>query len=103
TTAITSYRPNDITIKTSGDGGLLTLSDQYYPGWQASIDGQAVDIVRADTAFRAICVPSGDHMVLFEYRPRSLYIGLAISIVGWLALTILMITGLFVRRRATSE
>ncbi len=85
TATITQYRPNDVEVKTSGDGGLLTLSDQFYPGWEATIDGRPADIVRADTVFRAVCVPSGDHTVTFKYRPLSFFLGVLLSAVGWLA------------------
>ncbi len=40
TATITDYGPNEVTITTEGDGGLLVLSDQYYPGWRATIDGE---------------------------------------------------------------
>ncbi len=99
TASITDYHPNDAEIKTSGNGGLLTLSDQYYPGWQASMDGQPVEIVRADTVFRAMCVPSGDHVVRFEYRPTSFYAGVVISAAGWLALLLLAV---FLPRQRTT-
>lgn len=86
TAQITEYRPNDVAITTAGGGGILTVSDQYYPGWNAMIDGQQATIIRADTAFRAVCVPPGSHTVTYEYRPLSLLIGLAVSAVGWLVL-----------------
>jgi len=95
TASITEYRPNDISIKTAGPGGLMILTDQYYPGWQAQIDGQPAPIYRADTAFRAVCVPPGDHTVQFEFRPAALYIGMAISALGWLAVIIASIAALF--------
>jgi len=88
---IIEYRPNDIAIKTSGSGGLLTLSDQFYPGWRATIDGFPTEIARADTVFRAVCVPPGDHIVHFEYRPMSLYVGLAMTVVGWLVMAVLAV------------
>ncbi|MEP7290031.1 MAG: YfhO family protein [Chloroflexota bacterium] len=86
--AITTYRPNDVTIATSGSGGLLVLSDQFYTGWQASVDGKDVETVRTLTAFRGVCVPAGDHTVQFKYRPLSFYAGVIISVVGWLSLLI---------------
>jgi hypothetical protein len=97
TAAITEYRPNDVTIRTGGRGGVLTLSDQFYPGWRATVDGQPAEIVRADTVFRAVCVPSGNHVVRFEYRPISFYVGLAVSGIGWLALLLAAVITL--RRR----
>ncbi|MEP7288415.1 MAG: YfhO family protein [Chloroflexota bacterium] len=93
---ITEYRPNDVTIKTNGGGGVLILSDQYYPGWNATIDGKPVDIYRADTVFRAVCVPAGDHTVRYEFRPLSLFMGIVVSAVGWV---VLCAVALFVRRR----
>lgn len=89
TASITDYRVNSVGIKAGG--GLLVLSDQYYPGWQATIDGTPSEIVRADTVFRAVCVPSGDHVIRFDYRPLTFYAGAALSGLGWLAILILAI------------
>ncbi len=91
TASITEYRPDDVGIKTRGSGGLLVLTDQYYPGWQASIDGTPAPILRADTVFRAVCVPSGEHTVRFEFRPMALFVGMAISGFCWLGWLILLI------------
>jgi hypothetical protein len=103
TATITQYRIDDVEIKTGGAGGILTLSDQFYPGWQASLDGQPVPIYRADTVFRAVCVPAGDHTVRFEYRPMSLYAGLSLTITGWLALALWAIYQRLTRRRSARQ
>ncbi len=66
--------------------GLLFVSDAYYPGWTASIDGQPADILRANIAFRAVLVPAGEHQIEMRYEPRSFRYGAAISLVA-LALT----------------
>jgi hypothetical protein len=100
--AITQYRPNDVQVNVNGPGGVLVLTDQYYSGWRATVDGQPADLYRADTVFRAVCVPAGDHVVRFEYRPLSLYIGMIISAISWLAVFVLGITGLWRTRRATN-
>jgi hypothetical protein len=101
-TMITEYRPNDVSINVSGSGGIMTLSDQYYPGWRAYIDGQPTEILRADTIFRAVCVPTGDHTVKFEYRPLSIVIGMIITAVSWLALLLFGVSRLAFRRRRSS-
>jgi hypothetical protein len=102
TATITEYRPNDVAIKTSGGGGILTLSDQFYPGWYATIDGQPAEIVRSDSVFRSVCLPAGDHVVRFEYRPLSLAVGLVLSAVGWLALLVVSLV-LFLRRPKATQ
>jgi hypothetical protein len=83
TATITEYGLNEVTIQADGDGGVLILTDQYYPGWSAAVDGDEVEIVRADTVFRAVCVPPGEHTVTFEYRPLSLIVGVIVSAAAW--------------------
>jgi uncharacterized membrane protein YfhO len=68
------------------------LTDVYYPGWTASVDGTAVPIHRANYAFRAVAVPPGRHVVEFHYRPASVRYGLLLSLAGALVLGWLMST-----------
>jgi hypothetical protein len=58
---------------------LLVLTDSYFPGWHASIDGAEAPILPADVAFRGVLVPPGSHQVTFEYAPVSFSIGLALA------------------------
>lgn len=67
--------------------GHLVLIDSYYPGWQAFVDGVATPIQRANYLFRAVPVQAGRSRVVFDYRPRSLRLGMLISVVVALALT----------------
>jgi hypothetical protein len=83
TATITGYDLNEVVIETEGEGGVLVLSDQFYPGWRAEVDGREVEIVRADTVFRAVCVPPGEHTVTFAYRPLSLIAGVILSGAAW--------------------
>lgn len=83
-------------------GGYLVLSDTYYPGWTAYVDGQPRPILRADALFRAVQVPAGEHLVTFRYEPRSVPLGLGISL-ATLAAMLLLLLGSWtrgVRRRA---
>lgn len=61
---------------------LLVVSDAYYPGWQATLDGEAAELLRANVAFRAVAVPAGEHIVEFRYEPRSVRVGLWISLLS---------------------
>jgi hypothetical protein len=60
--------------------GFLVVADQYFPGWRATVNGDAAPIVRANFAFRLVEVPSGRSRVELRYRPASVYIGAAISV-----------------------
>jgi len=80
---LVSYLQNEIDIDVNIDANkLLFLSDTYYPGWKASVDGKEAKIYRADYAFRAIIVPQGHHLVKFSYDPLSLRIGYTISLLS---------------------
>ncbi len=67
----------------------LVLVDTFYPGWRATLDGEPVAIRRANGAFRAVDVPEGQHVVVFRYRPASVWVGavisgVALAAMGWL-------------------
>ena len=75
--------------------GMLFVSDAYYPGWKAWIDGVETKIYRANYAFRAIEVPSGKHLIKFIYQPKSFSNGLKIS---GISLIILIVFCLYLAR-----
>lgn len=77
---IVEYSPNKVVIKsTSNSPQFLVLSDVYYPGWKASINGTPTKIYQADYAFRAVLIPEGENEVVFTYRPTSLLLGILVS------------------------
>jgi hypothetical protein len=67
-------------------GGYLVLMDSYDPGWTAEVDGQDATVLKANGLFRAVRLASGEHVVRFEYRPVSLYVGAAVSLATALGL-----------------
>jgi hypothetical protein len=94
---IRRYGDQVATIATRADGRrLLVMSDVFYPGWVATIDGVAVPVHRANYAFRAVSVPAGDHIVEFRYRPASVRVGAWASLSGIVSVCALLIRG---RRR----
>jgi len=92
--AILSEQPNRVVLQTEAQSpGWLLLSDVWYPGWQAYVDGVEADVLRADYLFRAVAVPGGQHEIVFVYRPVWFYAGLVISVVAWLGLLIYFLWG----------
>ncbi|HTO94274.1 MAG TPA: YfhO family protein, partial [Bacteroidota bacterium] len=68
---------------------LLVLSDTYYPGWEAEIDGKPARILLADHTMRAVVVPPGVHEVAFEFRPGSVRSGFMLSLVALVSLALI--------------
>ncbi len=66
----------------SETGGRLVLVEQFYPGWRAVVDEQPALIERWDGAFQAVRLTAGVHRVRFEFRPRSVPIGAAVSLLA---------------------
>ena len=60
--------------------GLLVLSEQYYPGWKAFVDGKRVPIYAVDGIFRGVFLEAGNHIVEFKYQPLSFIIGAVVSL-----------------------
>jgi hypothetical protein len=67
--------------------GYLVLSDLWFPGWSASVNGATpIPVLQANGVFRAVPLPAGDHRIEFHYVPRGLYAGALMSAVTLLIL-----------------
>lgn len=87
--SIEKYAPNHIVITAqTSQGGLLFLSDVYYPGWKAFVDGEETKIYRANYTFRSVCLGPGDHRVEFRYRPTSFLVGAIVSVAAVVGLAL---------------
>ncbi len=76
-----TYNNNDISLKVfTPKKGFLVLSEIYYPGWNAYIDGKQTQIYKANYCLRTVVVDSGEHNIVFRFEPESFYSGLNISI-----------------------
>ncbi|MBN1311435.1 MAG: YfhO family protein [Anaerolineae bacterium] len=77
---ITASQPEHVTVDVQAhEDAYLVLSDAWYPGWEATVDGDPVEILRANGLFRAVPVPEGKHQVIFTYHSRMLTIGAIVS------------------------
>ncbi|MFW5748833.1 MAG: YfhO family protein [Chloroflexota bacterium] len=92
---ITTYSATQVTVEvTTTRSGYLILTDAYYPGWEATNDGQPVDIDRANVMFRAVPVKAGTQTIVFSYSyPWST---LALALGGAVLLLLMVVLPLFV-------
>ena len=94
-----SYEPNHISIAVTEESqGLLVLSELYYPGWRATVNGKPAPIYRVDGALRGILAPRGQSRIELDYRPASFYLGATITL-----LTLLCVVVGFLLNRRKSE
>ena len=78
--ALTAWSPNQLTLaSTTATPRFLVLSEMYLSGWTAAVDGVPTPIYRTNYLFRGVVVPAGQHTVTFDYRPRSVLVGAAVS------------------------
>ncbi len=76
-----SYEPDRMSIDVVAEKtGLLVLSEIYYPGWRASVNGKPAGIYEVDGALRGIVAPQGSSRIELEYVPASFYAGGAITL-----------------------
>jgi uncharacterized membrane protein YfhO len=90
---MTDFQINHLSFRvTTSSDAALVLSQMWFPGWKASVDGQDVPVLRADAALTGILLPAGSHDVHFEFRPMSFTIGAVITILTVLVVIALIIT-----------
>jgi hypothetical protein len=88
--AVVSYAADRIAIETRADKpSVLVVSEIFYPGWEATVDGRAVPVRLADYLLRGVYVEAGSHRVEMRYRSPALWYGALIS-----ALTLLLLAAL---------
>jgi Bacterial membrane protein YfhO len=83
---ITDYEAERVVVETDADRrALLVLTDNWYPGWKATVDGEDAPIERVDYLIRGVAVPAGAHLVEFRYEPASWR-------AGWIVSTLALLT-----------
>jgi hypothetical protein len=65
---------------TSAQRAMLIVSEVYYPGWVARLDGARVPIYRTNFFLRGVIVPPGRHAIEMTYRPPGARKGALVSL-----------------------
>lgn len=94
--------PNYIAITaTTGGARFLVLTDQFYPGWRARIDGRPTEIFRANGLFRAVLVPAGKHLLEFQFSPASVKAGVILNLAALAIIASMMIAAAALRKASS--
>ena len=93
---MTSYAPNELHYRyTSATDRLAVFSEIYYPdGWHATVDGQPLELLRANWTLRAALLPAGAHEVVMTFLPDSYRVGAAVSRAASIGLLVLLVLAL---------
>ena len=101
---IVEDKRDSVAIQTeNGTEGLLVLSDNYYPGWRALIDGAPAEIFRANCTMRGVSVPAGRHLVSFVFMPAAFFVSMYVSLAAAAATLAALILFSIKRSRSSSH
>jgi hypothetical protein len=94
------YEPERVVVEAEPPG-VLVLADSWYPGWEATVDGEPTAIRPAWGILRAVALPGDDtaHEVVFEYHSRPFEVGAAISVTALVALCGVLVVARWLERR----
>lgn len=93
---VVSRRPGEYLLEAENPAdAYLVLSEAYYPGWSAEVDGKPAEVLPANHLIQAIRLPPGRHVVRFAYRSRFLGVGFAVAVLA----ALVPVAMVLVRRR----
>ena len=102
---IVNYQPQQVDLHVNiASPGILVLTDTYYPGWVARVDGIPTRVLRANFGMRAVSLTAGEHSVGFSFEPLTFQLGLLLSISTFVCvITIIVIDSVRKNRWMTSS
>ena len=90
--AVNSFAPEEISLAIDAPANaILSLSLPHYPGWEAHLNGEPSEIIRAYAGLSAVEIPAGQHRLTLVFAPPTYAIGAFISLATWLGLALFAI------------
>ncbi|MDQ3928280.1 MAG: YfhO family protein, partial [Chloroflexota bacterium] len=82
---VLEYTSGNIRLRVNANRqALLVVSESWYPGWHATLDGQRAEIFRTNYLSQGVVVPQGSHTVEMHYQSDALNLGAVLSVLGLL-------------------
>ncbi len=84
---------------TTGGPGLLVVSENWFPGWAADVNGEPATVHRANLTLQAVEIPAaGSHTVTLRFTAPTVRSALRISVAA-AVITILLFASSYLRGR----
>jgi hypothetical protein len=100
---VTAWQPGRMTIALDPAPPKLSyvlIAENWYPDWEATVDGQPARVLRGDYSLLTVPVPPGAHSVELTFRSRDYETGKAISLASLALLLVVAVVPIVARRRA---
>ena len=97
---ITEYKTRKISLKaTMATDGFVVLSEKYYPGWNAFVDGKKAKIYQANYTLQALALPKGAHEIALRFQPAQARFGLMTTVATLIGLVCFFAAPSYLRRK----
>jgi hypothetical protein len=99
---VTRYEPGRISLaldRPAPPGSALIVSENYYPGWQATADGRPAQTGRVQYLLTGVALPTGARSVELTFRSDTYERGKAITFASLAATALLLVGGAVMSRR----
>lgn len=98
--SMTNFENELITFDVNATGkNFVFVSEVYFKGWKAFLDGQEIPIHKTNYAFRGVVVPAGKHTLEMRFESPGFERGKTISLAGNIVTIALLGVGLFLSRK----
>ena len=99
------YQPNHLKYtSTNTSDGLAVFSEMYYNnGWNAYVDGNKVEHLRANYVLRALPIPAGKHTIEFKFEPKVVKTGSTIALLSSIGMVLLLVAGIYFDRKKGTQ
>jgi hypothetical protein len=86
---VTHRRPGSLALEVDASrAAMVVVSEGWFPGWRAKVDGQATDVTRVNGMLNGVVVGPGEHRVELTYRAPGLRVGAIVSVATIVALLV---------------
>ncbi len=99
---VSRYEPGAIDLTLDGvapPGSALLVSENYYPGWQATVDGKPATLGRADYTIMGVALPDGAKKVELRFTSQPVSTGRTITLLALMGALVWLVLGWFLDRR----